>query len=96
MGCLNADMCAYLVGSDVNSVNFVDSGCAMRKTVSRQNSKLRGESSKSDRVIWEIEVPKVSSRWPARASCLALHSHLLVLPAWYWVSAIPGRSTTNQ
>ncbi|XP_029884366.1 A-kinase anchor protein 1, mitochondrial [Aquila chrysaetos chrysaetos] len=45
-------------GSDVNSVNFVDSGCAMRKTVSRQNSKLRGESSKSDFVIWEIEVPK--------------------------------------
>uniref|UniRef100_A0A8B9MFF6 A-kinase anchoring protein 1 n=1 Tax=Accipiter nisus TaxID=211598 RepID=A0A8B9MFF6_9AVES len=45
-------------GLNVNSVNFVDSGCAMRKTVSRQNSKLRGESSKSDRVIWEIEVPK--------------------------------------
>ncbi|NXW17002.1 AKAP1 protein, partial [Circaetus pectoralis] len=45
-------------GLDVNSVDFVDSGCAMRKTVSRQNSKLRGESSKSDFVIWEIEVPK--------------------------------------
>ncbi|XP_074878173.1 A-kinase anchor protein 1, mitochondrial-like [Buteo buteo] len=45
-------------GSDVNSVDFVDSGCAMRKTVSRQNSKLRGESSKSGVVIWEIEVPK--------------------------------------
>ncbi|XP_074878029.1 A-kinase anchor protein 1, mitochondrial-like [Buteo buteo] len=45
-------------GLDVNSVDFVDSGCAMRKTVSRQNSKLRGESSKSGVVIWEIEVPK--------------------------------------
>ncbi|XP_074888568.1 A-kinase anchor protein 1, mitochondrial-like isoform X1 [Buteo buteo] len=45
-------------GSDVNSVDFVDGGCAMRKTVSRQNSKLRGESSKSGVVIWEIEVPK--------------------------------------
>ncbi|KAM6192474.1 A-kinase anchor protein 1, mitochondrial [Sarcoramphus papa] len=45
-------------GSDVNSMDFVDSGCAMRKTVSRQNSKLGGESSKSDFIIWEIEVPK--------------------------------------
>lgn len=45
-------------------MDFVDSGCAMRKTVTRQNSKLRGESSKSDYVIWEIEVPKVTSRWP--------------------------------
>ncbi|KAK2525347.1 A-kinase anchor protein 1, mitochondrial [Columba livia] len=45
-------------GSDVNDTDFVDSGCAMRKTVTRQNSKLRGESSKSDYVIWEIEVPK--------------------------------------
>ncbi|NXL55875.1 AKAP1 protein, partial [Chordeiles acutipennis] len=45
-------------GSDVNSVDFVDSGCAMRKTVTHQNSKLGGESSKSDFIIWEIEVPK--------------------------------------
>ncbi|NWX16946.1 AKAP1 protein, partial [Aegotheles bennettii] len=45
-------------GSDVNSVDFVDSGSAMRKTVAHQNSKLGGESSKSDFVIWEIEVPK--------------------------------------
>ncbi|KFP74782.1 hypothetical protein N310_05115, partial [Acanthisitta chloris] len=45
-------------GSDVNSVDFVDSGCAMRKTVARQNAKLEGGSSKSDFVIWEIEVPK--------------------------------------
>ncbi|XP_010118815.1 PREDICTED: A-kinase anchor protein 1, mitochondrial [Chlamydotis macqueenii] len=45
-------------GSDVNSVDFVDRGCAMRKAVTRQNSKLGGEASKSDFVIWEIEVPK--------------------------------------
>ncbi|XP_009952139.1 PREDICTED: A-kinase anchor protein 1, mitochondrial, partial [Leptosomus discolor] len=45
-------------GSDVNSVDFVDSGCAMRKTMTHQNSKLGGKSSKSDFVIWEIEVPK--------------------------------------
>ncbi|NXV93907.1 AKAP1 protein, partial [Calonectris borealis] len=45
-------------GSHVNSMDFVDSGCAMRKTVTRQNSKLGGESSKSDYIIWEIEVPK--------------------------------------
>ncbi|NWU95756.1 AKAP1 protein, partial [Upupa epops] len=42
-------------GSDVN---FVDSGCAMRKTVTLQSSKLGGEPSKSDFIIWEIEVPK--------------------------------------
>ncbi|XP_074016609.1 A-kinase anchor protein 1, mitochondrial [Numenius arquata] len=45
-------------GSDVNDMDFVDSGCALRKTVTRQNSKLGGESSKSDFIIWEIEVPK--------------------------------------
>ncbi|NXV22316.1 AKAP1 protein, partial [Cepphus grylle] len=45
-------------GSDVNNMDFVDSGCALRKTLTRQNSKLGGESSKSDFVIWEIEVPK--------------------------------------
>ncbi|KFO95044.1 hypothetical protein N300_00143, partial [Calypte anna] len=45
-------------GSDVNNVDFVDNGCAMRKTVTRHKSKLGGESSKSDFVIWEIEVPK--------------------------------------
>uniref|UniRef100_A0A8D0FBW9 A-kinase anchoring protein 1 n=1 Tax=Strix occidentalis caurina TaxID=311401 RepID=A0A8D0FBW9_STROC len=58
VGCLNADACACLVGSDVNNMDFVDSGCAMRKTVTRQNSKLGEESSKSDFIIWEIEVPK--------------------------------------
>ncbi|NWI24770.1 AKAP1 protein, partial [Sula dactylatra] len=45
-------------GSDINSVDFVDSGCAMRRTVSRQNAKLGEDSRKSDYVIWEIEVPK--------------------------------------
>ncbi|NXJ40016.1 AKAP1 protein, partial [Ciconia maguari] len=48
----------HLGGSDINSMDFVDSGCAMRKTVTRQNSKLGRESSKSDFIIWEIEVPK--------------------------------------
>ncbi|NXF50770.1 AKAP1 protein, partial [Oceanites oceanicus] len=63
----------YSGGPHVNSMDFLDSDCAMRKKVTRQNSKLRGESSKSDYIIWEIEVPKVTSRWPARASCPALH-----------------------
>ncbi|NXU47157.1 AKAP1 protein, partial [Turnix velox] len=45
-------------GSDVNNMEFVDSGCALRKTVTRQNSKLGGEPSKPDFIIWEIEVPK--------------------------------------
>ncbi|NXF64717.1 AKAP1 protein, partial [Ciccaba nigrolineata] len=48
----------HSAGSDVNNMDFVDSGCAMRKTVTRQNSKLGEESSKSDFIIWEIEVPK--------------------------------------
>ncbi|XP_053941158.1 A-kinase anchor protein 1, mitochondrial [Cuculus canorus] len=48
----------HLEGSDVNRMDFVDSGCAMRKTMTHQNSKLRGQSSKSDVIIWEIEVPK--------------------------------------
>uniref|UniRef100_A0A8C3VFH0 A-kinase anchoring protein 1 n=1 Tax=Catharus ustulatus TaxID=91951 RepID=A0A8C3VFH0_CATUS len=50
--------CSSAPGSDVNSVDFVDSGSAMRKTVARQNAKLEGGSSKPDFVIWEIEVPK--------------------------------------
>ncbi|OXB59642.1 hypothetical protein ASZ78_016533 [Callipepla squamata] len=45
-------------GSDVNSMDSVDSGCALGKTETRQNSKPGGESSKSDLTIWEIEVPK--------------------------------------
>ncbi|KAM9257524.1 uncharacterized protein RDI95_015390 [Morus bassanus] len=42
----------------INSMDFVDSGCAMRRRVTRQNAKLGGASGKSDHVIWEIEVPK--------------------------------------
>ncbi|XP_021271308.1 A-kinase anchor protein 1, mitochondrial [Numida meleagris] len=45
-------------GSDVNSMDSVDSGCALGKTETHQNSKPGGESSKSDLTIWEIEVPK--------------------------------------
>ncbi|KAM9258075.1 LOW QUALITY PROTEIN: uncharacterized protein RDI95_015250 [Morus bassanus] len=44
--------------ADINSMDFVDSGCAMRRRVTRQNAKLGGASRKSDHVIWEIEVPK--------------------------------------
>ncbi|NXS45906.1 AKAP1 protein, partial [Balaeniceps rex] len=47
-----------LKGLAVNRLNFVDSGCAMTKTVTYRNPKLEGESSKSDVLIWEIEVPK--------------------------------------
>ncbi|KAM9258622.1 uncharacterized protein RDI95_015134 [Morus bassanus] len=42
----------------VEEMDFVDSGCAMRRRVTRQNAKLGGASRKSDHVIWEIEVPK--------------------------------------
>ncbi|KFO83744.1 hypothetical protein N320_05434, partial [Buceros rhinoceros silvestris] len=45
-------------GSDANIMNFVDSDCATRKTVTGQNSKLGEEPSKADFIIWEIEVPK--------------------------------------
>ncbi|KFQ23375.1 hypothetical protein N331_09758, partial [Merops nubicus] len=51
-----AAMDGHSGGSDVNSMDFVDNGCTMRKTLSHQ--KLGGESSKSDFVIWEIAVPK--------------------------------------
>ncbi|XP_062448379.1 A-kinase anchor protein 1, mitochondrial [Rhea pennata] len=45
-------------GSDVNSMDSVDSGCALGKTETRQDPKPGGESSKSELTIWEIEVPK--------------------------------------
>ncbi|NWX85547.1 AKAP1 protein, partial [Nothoprocta pentlandii] len=45
-------------GSDVNSMDSVDSGCALGKMEMRQNSKPGGEASKSELTIWEIEVPK--------------------------------------
>ncbi|KAM9259520.1 uncharacterized protein RDI95_014930 [Morus bassanus] len=44
--------------SQAETMDFVDSGCAMRRRVTRQNAKLGGASGKSDHVIWEIEVPK--------------------------------------
>uniref|UniRef100_A0A8C8VGL8 A-kinase anchoring protein 1 n=1 Tax=Pelusios castaneus TaxID=367368 RepID=A0A8C8VGL8_9SAUR len=45
-------------GSDVNSMDSVDSGCALGKTENCQNSKPGVESNKSELTIWEIEVPK--------------------------------------
>ncbi|MEE6469959.1 hypothetical protein FKM82_008822 [Ascaphus truei] len=45
-------------GSDVNSMDSVDSGFALGKTEELQNVKQRSESKKSELVIWEIEVPK--------------------------------------
>lgn len=45
-------------GLDEHGTDFVDSGCAMKKTVAQQNAKLGRETSKCDHVIWEIEVPK--------------------------------------
>ncbi|NXH75922.1 AKAP1 protein, partial [Hydrobates tethys] len=48
----------YSRGLQVNSMDFVSSDCAMRKTVTRRNSNPGAGSSKSDYVIWEIEVPK--------------------------------------
>ncbi|KFQ56873.1 hypothetical protein N333_06428, partial [Nestor notabilis] len=45
-------------GLDEHGMDFVDSGCAMKKTVTQQNAKLGRETSKCDHIIWEIEVPK--------------------------------------
>ncbi|XP_053131236.1 A-kinase anchor protein 1, mitochondrial [Hemicordylus capensis] len=45
-------------GSDVNSMDSVDSGCALRKKDSCPSSKTGVESNKMELVIWEIEVPK--------------------------------------
>lgn len=41
-------------GSDVNSMDSVDSGCALGKTEQVQNIEVK----KAELVIWEIEVPK--------------------------------------
>lgn len=49
-------VCVYS-GSDVNSMDSVDSGCTMSAVESQSN---HGASSSSDLIIWEIEVPKVS------------------------------------
>ncbi|XP_063002902.1 A-kinase anchor protein 1, mitochondrial [Elgaria multicarinata webbii] len=45
-------------GSDVNSMDSVDSDCALRKNGSCPNSKTGADPSKTELVIWEIEVPK--------------------------------------
>ncbi|XP_069082749.1 A-kinase anchor protein 1, mitochondrial isoform X2 [Pleurodeles waltl] len=46
-------------GSDVNSMDSVDSGCPLGKmTESHQEPKPGLESKKSDLTVWEIEVPK--------------------------------------
>ncbi|XP_042298721.1 A-kinase anchor protein 1, mitochondrial [Sceloporus undulatus] len=45
-------------GSDVNSMDSVDSGCALRKNGSCQNAKTGADSNKTELIIWEIEIPK--------------------------------------
>ncbi|XP_040280819.1 A-kinase anchor protein 1, mitochondrial [Bufo bufo] len=45
-------------GSDVNSMDSVDSGYALGKTEQGQNVKQKMEVKKAELVIWEIEVPK--------------------------------------
>uniref|UniRef100_F7DMR8 A-kinase anchoring protein 1 n=1 Tax=Monodelphis domestica TaxID=13616 RepID=F7DMR8_MONDO len=45
-------------GSDVNSMDSVDSGCGLRKTESHSSSQAGTESNKVELTIWEIEVPK--------------------------------------
>lgn len=50
-------LCVYL-GSDVNSMDSVDSGCTMGVAGDSQSN--HAASSSSELVIWEIEVPKVS------------------------------------
>uniref|UniRef100_U3ESP1 A-kinase anchor protein 1 n=1 Tax=Micrurus fulvius TaxID=8637 RepID=U3ESP1_MICFL len=45
-------------GSDVNSMDSVDSGCALRKNDSCLSAKMGTDCSKAELVIWEIEIPK--------------------------------------
>ncbi|NWS39380.1 AKAP1 protein, partial [Probosciger aterrimus] len=45
-------------GLDEHGADFVNSGCAMKKTMTQQNTKTGRETSKCNHVIWEIEVPK--------------------------------------
>ena len=47
-----------LPGSDVNSMDSVDSGCTMGAMDSQSNTNNMG--SNTEHIIWEIEVPKVS------------------------------------
>ncbi|XP_056412321.1 A-kinase anchor protein 1, mitochondrial [Hyla sarda] len=48
----------HSVGSDVNSMDSVDSGFALGKTEQVQNVKEKIEVKKAELAIWEIEVPK--------------------------------------
>ncbi|XP_068124578.1 A-kinase anchor protein 1, mitochondrial [Hyperolius riggenbachi] len=45
-------------GSDVNSMDSVDSGCALGNGEPFQNVKQKTDPKKSDLIIWEFEVPK--------------------------------------
>ncbi|XP_070591362.1 A-kinase anchor protein 1, mitochondrial [Erythrolamprus reginae] len=45
-------------GSDVNSMDSVDSGCALQKNDSCLNAKMGTDCNKAELVIWEIEIPK--------------------------------------
>ncbi|XP_073520680.1 A-kinase anchor protein 1, mitochondrial [Phyllobates terribilis] len=45
-------------GSDVNSMDSVDSGCALGKPEQVQNVKQKTDVKKAELVIWEVEVPK--------------------------------------
>ncbi|XP_013909637.1 PREDICTED: A-kinase anchor protein 1, mitochondrial [Thamnophis sirtalis] len=45
-------------GSDVNSMDSVDSGCALRKNDSCLTAKMGTDCNKAELVIWEIEIPK--------------------------------------
>ncbi|XP_073445820.1 A-kinase anchor protein 1, mitochondrial isoform X2 [Dendrobates tinctorius] len=45
-------------GSDVNSMDSVDSGCALGKPEQVQNVKQKVDVKKAELVIWEVEVPK--------------------------------------
>ncbi|KAL7986973.1 hypothetical protein Chor_005892 [Crotalus horridus] len=44
--------------SDVNSMDSVDSGCALRKNDSCPNAKMGTDCNKAELVIWEIQIPK--------------------------------------
>ncbi|KAM4048096.1 A-kinase anchor protein 1, mitochondrial isoform 1-T2 [Anomaloglossus baeobatrachus] len=45
-------------GSDVNSMDSVDSGCALGKPEDVQNVKQKVDLKKAELIIWEVEVPK--------------------------------------
>lgn len=71
-------------GSDVNSMDSVDSGCALRKSDSCQNSKMGAEPSKMELVIWEIEIPKVM-----------VDIFLCITETWLPIVSLAVQFTTN-